>query len=159
DRVAALLNRHFVCIKVDREERPDVDQVYMTALQVIGNSGGWPLSMFLTADGKPIFGGTYWPREDRDIDGKKVAGFKTILKAVVDVHADKAKELQRQAERVAELTQEALVGAARGVALVDLDRALVASAVDGWKEDFDPLHGGFGAPAKKFRGPKFPMAP
>src|SRR5438128_553077 len=58
--VARILNEHFVCIKVDREERPDIDQVYMTALNVLGQRGGWPLSMFLTAEGKPIVGGTYW---------------------------------------------------------------------------------------------------
>src|SRR6476619_4869488 len=63
--VAQLLNDNFVCIKVDREERPDVDDVYMTALNVTGESGGWPLSMFLTPEGKPIFGGTYFPPDDR----------------------------------------------------------------------------------------------
>src|SRR5579859_6706486 len=62
--VAKLLGESFVCIKVDREERPDIDQIYMTALNAIGASGGWPLSMFLTSDGKPIVGGTYWPKED-----------------------------------------------------------------------------------------------
>src|SRR5262249_2233249 len=63
--VARLLNEHFVCIKVDREERPDVDQIYLAAVQAFGKSGGWPLSVFLTADGKPVAGGTYWPREDQ----------------------------------------------------------------------------------------------
>src|SRR5438876_7784825 len=63
--VAKLLNQWFVCIKVDREERPDIDTIYMTALQVLRQRGGWPLSMFLTADGKPIVGGTYWPPEDK----------------------------------------------------------------------------------------------
>jgi uncharacterized protein YyaL (SSP411 family) len=159
EAVAALLNRHFVCIKVDREERPDIDQVYMTALQVMDNAGGWPLSIFLTADGKPIFGGTYWPREDHEVDGQTAAGFKTVLKTVARVHAEKAKELYRQADRMAEATQEALAGAARGVALVDLDRTLVRAAVDALKEQFDPEYGGFGSPGRKFRGPKFPMPP
>src|SRR5580765_3479702 len=68
--VAKLLNDSFVSIKVDREERPDVDQIYMTALMLVRNgSGGWPMSMFLTTDGKPIIGGTYWPREDKVVDG------------------------------------------------------------------------------------------
>src|SRR5207249_6641633 len=62
--VAKILNDSFVCIKVDREERPDIDQIYMTALQVFGQGGGWPLSMFLTPEGKPIIGGTYWPPEE-----------------------------------------------------------------------------------------------
>src|ERR1700758_3070224 len=65
EEVARLLNESFVCIKVDREHRPDIDNIYMTALQNLRVSGGWPLSMFLTADGRPIVGGTYWPREDR----------------------------------------------------------------------------------------------
>src|SRR5438874_1898096 len=60
-QVAKLLNDWFICIKVDREERPDIDSIYMTALNVRGNRGGWPLSMFLTSEGKPIIGGTYWP--------------------------------------------------------------------------------------------------
>src|SRR5436305_9123777 len=77
EEVAAILNKHFVCIKVDREERPDIDHVYMTALQALGQRGGWPLSMWLTPDGKPIVGGTYWPREDREVDGQKVRGFKS----------------------------------------------------------------------------------
>src|SRR5438874_6954355 len=66
EEVAKILNDSFVCIKVDREERPDIDNVYMTALSAQGRSGGWPLSMFLLPDGRPIVGGTYWPREDRD---------------------------------------------------------------------------------------------
>src|SRR5437773_5467989 len=70
EEVAALLKKHFVCIKVDREERPDIDHIYMTALGVLRDGGGgWPMSMFLTADAKPFFGGTYWPREDRVIEG------------------------------------------------------------------------------------------
>src|SRR5689334_13253441 len=79
EEIAKILNRDFVCIKVDREERPDIDNVYMTALNVQGSQGGWPLSMFLTADGKPIFGGTYWPPEDKEVEGGKVRGFKTVL--------------------------------------------------------------------------------
>src|SRR5436309_1951981 len=71
EEVAKYLNKHFVCIKVDREERPDIDNIYMTALQVQGIHGGWPLSMFLTADAKPIAGGTYWPPADKEVDGEK----------------------------------------------------------------------------------------
>src|SRR4051794_37777447 len=73
DEVAKVLNEHFVCIKVDREERPDVDQIYMTAINVMGQTGGWPLSMFLDDQGRPILGGTYWPREDVESDGKTYA--------------------------------------------------------------------------------------
>ena len=92
--IAQILNDHFVCIKVDREERPDIDYIYMTALNVLGQQGGWPLSMFLTADGKPIIGGTYWPPEDREIEGQKLPGFKTVLRIIRDVHKDQPKDLQ-----------------------------------------------------------------
>src|SRR6266852_1862502 len=88
EEVAKLLNKSFVCIKVDREERPDIDTVYMTALSVSGQRGGWPLSMFLTPEGKPIFGGTYWPADD----------FKSVLKRVQQLHTVKQKELDRQAD-------------------------------------------------------------
>ncbi|HBE69500.1 MAG TPA: thioredoxin domain-containing protein, partial [Planctomycetaceae bacterium] len=61
EQIAAILNEHFVSIKVDREERPDVDQIYMQAVQMLTGSGGWPMSVFMSADGKPFYGGTYWP--------------------------------------------------------------------------------------------------
>jgi uncharacterized protein YyaL (SSP411 family) len=159
DEVAQILNSHFVCIKVDREERPDIDNIYMTALHVTGNRGGWPMSMFLTAEGKPIFGGTYWPPEDREEDGKTYAGFKSLLKQVQKLHTEKREGLERQADRVAELTRDALAGAARGTPIIELDRALVTAAVDGLKEEFDKVHGGFGSPARNFRGTKFPTPP
>src|SRR5262249_3777112 len=78
--VAKVPNDSFVSIKVDREERPDIDHIYMTALQNLRQSGGWPLSMFLLPDGRPIVGGTYWPREDKKIEGEAVLGFKSVLK-------------------------------------------------------------------------------
>jgi uncharacterized protein YyaL (SSP411 family) len=160
DEVARILNRDFVCIKVDREERPDIDNIYMTAVQLMRRGGGgWPLSVFLTADGKPFFGGTYWPREDVEEDGKTYSGFKSILAFVQKVKVEKRKDLEEVAERVARDTQEALEGAARGVALIDLDRTLVTAAVDALKEEVDPEHGGFGSPAHKFRGTKFPTPP
>jgi uncharacterized protein YyaL (SSP411 family) len=159
EEIAKYLNEHFVCIKVDREERPDIDNIYLTALQVQGVHGGWPMSMFLTADGKPIAGGTYWPPEDKEVDGEKVRGFKTILKIVHDFHKDKPKQLEEQADGIAKRTAEALEGAARGAPLVDLDRELVTGATDGLKDEFDKLHGGFGSPARNFRGTKFPMPP
>jgi uncharacterized protein YyaL (SSP411 family) len=159
DEVAKLLNDWFVCIKVDREERPDVDTIYMTALNVLGDSGGWPLSMFLTADGKPIFGGTYWPPEDGEADGKKFQGFKSVLKRVHDLHADKGKDLEAQADRVAARTAGVLAGSVRGISLVELDRDLVNDAVSALKDEFDKEHGGFGNPERKFAGTKFPTPP
>ncbi|MHB1425636.1 MAG: thioredoxin domain-containing protein [Gemmataceae bacterium] len=160
EEIAKILNRDFVCIKVDREERPDIDNVYMTALQVLqGQNGGWPLSMFLTPDGKPILGGTYWPPDDKEIKGVKVRGFKTILKLVREAWTDQRKPIEELAGKNAERTRRALVGLALGTAVVSLNRDLVAGAVDEIKRIFDPQYGGFGSPARKFRGPKFPTPP
>jgi uncharacterized protein len=159
EAVAKLLNDWFVCIKVDREERPDIDTVYLTALSVLGRSGGWPMTMFLTPDAKPIFGGTYWPPDDQEVDGKTAKGLKSILKTAHDLWKEDPKPLMEQADAVAKGTRAALSNAARGAALVELNRDLVTGAVDALKEEFDPVHGGFGNPRKKFRGPKFPIPP
>jgi uncharacterized protein len=155
--VAKLLNDSFVCIKVDREERPDIDQIYMTALHALGNNGGWPLSMFLMPDGRPIVGGTYWPAEDRDIEGKKVLGFKSLLGVMTKFQKEKPKDLDEQAKNLADATRQALDQSAPGKALVELDRKLVFNAVTEVLEEFDEVHGGFGNPRKAFRGTKFPM--
>lgn len=157
--VAKLMNDWFVCIKVDREERPDIDSVYMTALHALGQRGGWPLSMFLTADGKPIIGGTYWPPDDREIRGEKVLGFKSVLKAVHEWQSQNPKELKDQADGLANATRAALAGRLPGRALVDLNRELVTVAIDGLKEEFDADCGGFGNPARHFQGTKFPTPP
>src|SRR5262249_51773035 len=101
EAVAKVLNDSFICIKVDREERPDVDDVYMTALHVLGINGGWPMSMFLTPDAKPIFGGTYFPPDDRKEGGETVPGLKSILKNVVELHGEKKEALLKQADEVA----------------------------------------------------------
>jgi uncharacterized protein YyaL (SSP411 family) len=160
EEIAKILNRDFVCIKVDREERPDIDHIYLTALSVMNQQGGWPLSMFLTADGKPIFGGTYWPPEDKDLgDDRKIRGFKTVLSVVQKAYADKPDEITKHADKVAETTRDALASSARGIPLIDLDRELITGAVDGVKERFDSTHGGFGSPARKFAGTKFPTPP
>ncbi|MBN9118385.1 MAG: thioredoxin domain-containing protein [Planctomycetes bacterium] len=154
--VAKLLNAHFVCIKVDREERPDVDDIYMTALQVAGESGGWPLSMFLTPEGKPIFGATYFPPEDRKVGDDVIPGFKTVLKKVVEFDKDRA-DLEKQADRIAERTVEALESNTRVAVLVPLKRDLVSAALDAF--EIDPEHGGTGVRARAFRGTKFPRPP
>jgi uncharacterized protein YyaL (SSP411 family) len=154
--VAQILNEQFICIKVDREERPDVDQVYMAALNALGNRGGWPLSMFLDAQGQPIIGGTYWPRDDVEEDGEVRPGFKTILTRMARLHRDEPKVIADQAEKLAKATQANLTGKARGLVLVDLNRDLIDATVEGLREEFDPTHGGFGNPARRFAGTKFP---
>src|SRR5262249_15608957 len=150
---------------VDREERPDIDQVYMTALTSMDNGrGGWPLSMFLLPDGRPIYGGTYWPRDDwkrRDEKGREETyhGFKSVLRIVQEGYQKEPKGLEKQAEALARATARNLEGALRGLALVELNRDLVTAAVDQLKDRYDSLHGGFGSPERKFRGPKFPSPP
>jgi uncharacterized protein YyaL (SSP411 family) len=159
EEVAKLLNNDFVCIKVDREERPDIDHIYMTAIQVFGRNGGWPASMFLTADAKPIFGGTYWPREDRKIEGETYPGFKTILATVADAHKNKTAKLREQAEKLSAATAAALERSTLGIAIIDLKRDLVQDVIADLKEGFDKEYGGFGSKARFFRGPKFPQPP
>jgi uncharacterized protein YyaL (SSP411 family) len=159
EEVAKLMNKWFVCIKVDREERPDIDNVYMTALRVMGGSGGWPLSMFLTADAKPIIGGTYWPPDDKEIDGETAKGFRSILKAVHEYQQEEPIKLRERVDEVAAKTKAALASEARGVALVQLDRKLITDVVEGVTEEYDRVHGGFGNAVRAFRGPKFPVPP
>src|SRR5207248_11511070 len=154
--IAKLLNENFVCIKVDREERPDIDDIYMTALNVAGESGGWPLSMFLTWDGKPIFGGTYFPPDDRVIDGETHPGFKTILKKVIELDRTEREGLFKQADRVADATADALERNARGVPILTLNRELVTDAARAFV--IDPEFGGLGDPARMFQHAKFPRA-
>ena len=156
EAIAKVLNASFVCIKVDREERPDIDQIYMTSLSVLRQSGGWPLSMFLLPDGRPIVGGTYWPPEDRKVDDQVIRGFKTILGIIRDAYKDNPKDVEKQADKLAASTALALDNN-RGIALVDLDRKLLQEVVDSLKEEFDPEYGGFGNPNRHFKGPKFPM--
>jgi uncharacterized protein YyaL (SSP411 family) len=157
--VAAILNKNFVCIKVDREERPDVDEIYMTALSVMGARGGWPLSMFLTAEGKPIVGGTYWPKEDRKVEEGTIRGFKSVLAVIIELHRDKEKELLEQADLLAAQTADAMTRSARGVAIVPLNRALASGSAEALREGVDPVYGGFGSMERDFRGTKFPMPP
>jgi uncharacterized protein YyaL (SSP411 family) len=157
--VAKLLNDSFVCIKVDREERPDIDQIYMTALQAFGQGGGWPLSMFLTPEGKPIIGGTYWPPEDKKIGEKTARGFKSILKLMLDLERDQPKQLREQADQIARMTSTALGRTTAPSIQGDLTRDLVTNGVAAVRAQFDPVHGGFGDKSREFRGTKFPLPP
>jgi hypothetical protein len=155
--IAKLMNDWFVCVKVDREERPDVDNIYMTALHVQGSRGGWPLSMFLLPDGKPIGGGTYWPPEDREEDGRKYYGFKSILRLIHDDWRKKPDDLKEHAQKVAAAVSVQLAGSGRKLPAFKLTPSLVSDAVTAVKSTFDPVHGGFGSKERDFRGPKFPQ--
>src|ERR1051326_1607678 len=97
--IAGILNEHFVSIKVDREERPDLDQIYMTAVQLMAGQGGWPMSVFLIPDLRPFFGGTYFPPEDKS--GRP--GFKRILQSIVQLWQS---DRQRLFNSAAQLTKE-----------------------------------------------------
>ncbi|MEN8114133.1 MAG: thioredoxin domain-containing protein [Actinomycetota bacterium] len=141
---AEFLNTHFVSIKVDREERPDVDRIYMDAVTALVGQGGWPLTAFLTPDGEPFFGGTYFPKDQ--LHGR--ASFMDVLAAISDAWRTRRDELVRQAARLA--------GAVRGAVPVahELpDETAMLNAVASLSGSFDSEHGGFG------RAPKFPQAP
>src|SRR5437879_12240966 len=118
----------------------------MTSRGGTGQRGGWPLSMFLTSEGKPMFGGTYWPADDRKTDEDALPGFKTILERVHQLNTDKPKELERQADKIAARTKEELAGRLPGIALRSLDRSLVDGAVKDILEQLDSEYGGFGSP-------------
>jgi uncharacterized protein len=148
--IAKLLNAQFVCVKVDREERPDVDQVYMAALRVFGN-GGWPMSLFLTADGRPFFGGTYFPPADRD----GAEGFPTLLKRVADAWRDQRPALERDAERLSQVVRRSLDAQALRPR-APLSRAMAQAGREALAEQFDPEYGGFGFDPQNARRPKFP---
>jgi hypothetical protein len=141
--IAALINQHFIAVKVDRDERPDVDARYQAAVSSISGQGGWPLTAFLTSDGRPYFGGTYFPRQDRY--GRP--GFGRILLAMAQVWRDRREEaLETAASVMAAIEQNESFsgrGAERSPALVE---KIAGSAL----KQFDSRHGGFGSQ------PKFP---
>ena len=142
--IAALLNEHFVSIKVDREERPDLDHIYMAAVQAISGRGGWPMSVFLTPDGKPIFGGTYWPPTRR----MGMPGFDEILMAIIEFWRRDRERAVEQARQIAERVSEP--GARSEEAGAELSLNLLSGAEASLERIFDARHGGFGG------APKFP---
>ncbi len=152
---AAALNASFVSIKVDREERPDVDAVYMEAVQAITGSGGWPMSMFLTPDRRPFFGGTYFPPADRP----GLPGFRTVLDALTDVWDNRRSEVEEQADQLcraigsrSEIQRPEGAGSLFASAGLPADAPdLSATALEELADRFDPQWGGFGG------APKFPQ--
>ncbi len=144
-QIAKLMNEHFVCVKVDREERPDLDQIYMQAVQAISGRGGWPMSVFLTPDLEPFYGGTYWPPRAR----MGMPGFDQVLHAVAEAWQQRREETSAQAKK---LTEHIASISTAQVPSTDLDESLLSAAAEGLRQSFDPVHGGFGA------APKFPHA-
>ncbi len=145
EAIAAIMNEHFVCIKVDREERPDLDEIYMNAVQMMTGSGGWPLNVFLTPDLKPFYGGTYFPPEN----GRGMPAFPRVLLSVAETYREKRQDVERSATNITEAITTALQGPAE--AKTDLlDERIIERAANQLRGEFDTQWGGFSI------APKFP---
>ena len=143
--IAAMINKFYVPVKVDRDERPDVDSRYQSAISAISGQAGWPLTAFLTPDGKPFFGGTYFPPED----AMGRPGFKRILLGIAEAFKSRRAEVDSSAKALEEAVAKAEVfHTARG----EFDAGVVDSVVESALHLFDEAHGGFGT------APKFPHA-
>ncbi len=153
EEIAAAMNQYFVSIKVDREERPDIDAIYMQAVQALTQQGGWPMTVFLTPDGRPFYGGTYFPPRDRQYGREVMPGFPRILLSMADAYEKRRQEVEEQATQLADYLQqrsgspfsrrgEQIEGA---IPLELLNRASQELAAE-----FDAVNGGFGD------APKFP---
>jgi uncharacterized protein len=141
--IASLMNRHFVCIKVDREERPDLDEIYMQATVTLNQGqGGWPMTVFLTPDQEPFFAGTYFPPDDRW--GRP--GFPSLLQKIAEAWKTDSAGLTGQARQLTERLKNEL----KAVSPVSVSVSILDEAVTQFREDFDERHGGFGS------APKFP---
>jgi Protein of unknown function, DUF255 len=137
--IAELLNRSFVSIKVDREERPDIDNEYMTFVEATTGSGGWPMNVFLTPDLKPFFGGTYFPPDDK----YGHAGLRTLLPRIADLWAKQHDKILRSADEITQKLQQAVDGgASSGKGL--LQASLLDKAYEQIRLSYDAVHGGFG---------------
>jgi uncharacterized protein YyaL (SSP411 family) len=143
EEIAALMNEHFVSIKVDREERPDLDEIYMNAVQMLTGRGGWPMTMFLTPEGKPFFGGTYFPPEDR----YGVHGFPKVLKAAAQAFHERPEQVARSVQQIIEGLNR-LSNFTASERSFSIDTVLKSAEV--LSESYDHDHGGLG------RAPKFP---
>ncbi|MBA2724416.1 MAG: thioredoxin domain-containing protein, partial [Actinobacteria bacterium] len=142
--VAKVMNEHFVCVKVDREERPDLDAVYMDALQSMTGHGGWPMTMFLTPEGVPFFGGTYFPPEDRH----GLPSFTRLLQGVAEAWKERRDEVESQGKQLVDHLRTATRTSA-GDEPVTAD--ILDKAFEGLRLTYDPENGGFGV------APKFPQ--
>jgi len=143
ERIAQVMNDLFVCIKVDREERPDLDHLYMNAVQILTGHGGWPLTMFLTPDGEPFYGGTYFPPTDRH----GMPGFPRVLHAVAQAYREKPDDVRRS---IGQLMSDLAKLDEQTSAPEPLDADLPVAAARALARQYDTQHGGLGA------APKFP---
>ena len=141
---AAVMNDLFINIKVDREERPDLDAIYMDAVQAMTGQGGWPMSVFLTPDGRPFYGGTYFPPQPR----YGMPSFEQVLRSVADAYQQRRGQVEGQAERLTAMLRRA---ATLGEQAVELGSDILHDAIARLHENFDEQYGGFGG------RPKFPQ--
>lgn len=149
EEIAQLMNRHYVNIKVDREERPDLDQIYQNAVQLfIRRGGGWPLTMFLTPDKVPFYGGTYFPPEDR----YGLPGFPKILQILADAYHQKKDDIKKTVGDVEEALGQ-MSGSQAVPTKKEIDPHILENAAESLSRIFDTTHGGFGG------SPKFPSTP
>jgi uncharacterized protein YyaL (SSP411 family) len=142
EKIAEILNDNFVAIKVDREERPDIDSIYMQAVQLMTGHGGWPMSVFLTPDGGPFYAGTYFPPDDRH----GMPGFTRVLTHVLDAYRSRRKDVQAASDEVRNVVNSQLQPKGTGT----IDQAALDRAAEAIARGYDPEHGGFGS------APKFP---
>ena len=144
ETIAGLMNDNFISIKVDREERPDLDQVYMQAVQMLTGSGGWPMTVFLTPEGKPFYGGTYFPPEDR----QSMPGFPRLLTSIAEAYSTNRGEIDRVTQQLTtQMSQSNQVSQGTSILTVDI----LHQAYSSLATNFDYQNGGFG------NAPKFPQ--
>src|SRR5688572_30306413 len=143
EKIAALMNDLFVNIKVDREERPDLDEVYMNAVQMLTGRGGWPMTMFLTPEGKPFYGGTYFPPEDR----YGVPGFPRILVGVANAYREKPEDVNKSVSQIVAALERMSVSADSQRPFSD---DVIGKSAEQLAQAYDANHGGLG------KAPKFP---
>lgn len=142
EEVAALLNEHFVSIKVDREERPDIDTIYMSVCQAITGHGGWPLTIIMTPDKKPFYAGTYFPKRD----ARGMPGLMTILSRLAELWQENKEDLITSGNKITEAVSSQMFVHVSG----EIDQHILDQAYEIYKNRFDPVYGGFGS------APKFP---
>ena len=153
EEIAAQMNQNFICIKVDREERPDIDGIYMQAVQALTRQGGWPMTVFLTPDGRPFYGGTYFPPADRRYGREVMPGFPRVLLSIAHAYQEQRQDVEQQATQLAEYLQERSETPLQtkhptptGTMPLDIFNTSSERLV----AEFDAEHGGFGS------APKFP---
>lgn len=153
EEIAAQMNQDFICIKVDREERPDIDGIYMQAVQALTRQGGWPMTVFLTPDGRPFYGGTYFPPDDRRYGREVMPGLPRVLLSIAHAYQKQRQDVEQQATQLAEYLQERSETPLHtkhptptGTMPLDIFNTTSERLV----AEFDAEHGGFGS------APKFP---